>query len=121
MNKRKTGDNYEQMAVHYMETEGYEIVERNYRCRFGEIDIVARDHEGRRVTLVFAEVKYRSSLKFGSPFEAVDIKKQRIINRTAEYYMKERNIDININIRFDVVGILGGEIRLIKNAFEGMS
>lgn len=117
MNKRKTGDWYEQMAVRYLETEGYEILERNYRCRFGEIDIVAKDGRGDNASLVFVEVKYRSSLQFGSPFEAVNLKKQRTIIQTAKYYMKERTIGTDMGIRFDVVGILGRDIKLIKNAF----
>lgn len=117
MNKRKTGDRYEQTAVGYLEAEGYEILERNYRCRFGEIDIVARDRRENEAPLVFVEVKYRSSLRFGSPFEAVHLKKQRTIIQTANYYIKERKIDTATGIRFDVVGILGRDIRLIKNAF----
>lgn len=118
MNKRKTGDRYEQMAVCYLETEGYEILERNYRCRFGEIDIVARDGRGNDGAIVFVEVKYRSSLQFGSPFEAVHLKKQRTIIQTAKNYIKERNINADTRIRFDVVGILGRDIKLIKDAFE---
>lgn len=120
MNKRKIGGRYEQLAVQYLEGKGYKILERNYRCMFGEIDIVAKDGGGKEATLVFLEVKYRSSLRFGSPFEAVDIKKQRTIIQTAKYYMKERKIDTDIKIRYDVVGILGRDIKLIKNAFGGI-
>lgn len=120
MNKRKIGDQYEQMAVLYLEREGYEILERNYRCRFGEIDIIARSKEKDLDVLVFAEVKYRSSSRFGSPFEAVDYKKQQRIIQTANYYMKEKNADADTKVRYDVIGILGSDIRLIKNAFGGM-
>lgn len=120
INKREIGDRYEQMAVIYLEKEGYEILERNYRCRYGEIDIIGRDRQSQETVLVFVEVKYRSSTRFGSPFEAVDLKKQRTIVQTANYYMKERKIDAGTRVRYDVVGILGREIRLIRNAFGGM-
>lgn len=120
MNRRKVGSQYEQMAVLYLEGAGYEILERNYRCRFGEIDIIARSKEKNLDVLVFVEVKYRSSSRFGSPFEAVDYKKQQRIIQTANYYMKERKTGKGTKVRYDVVGILGSDIKLIKNAFGGM-
>ena len=67
-NKRQTGAKYEQAAGFYLEQQGYEIIEYNYRCRFGEIDIIAKDGS----YLVFCEVKYRSCKGKGSPLEAVD-------------------------------------------------
>lgn len=119
-NKRKTGAIFEAKAVQFLESQGYQIVETNYRCRFGEIDIVAWDGKEAGQTLVFAEVKYRSSLRFGSPFEAVDEKKQSVIKKTAQFYIKEHKIPANMNVRYDVVGILGQKISLIKNAFGSM-
>lgn len=113
-NRRAVGSTYEKLAGEYLTSLGYEILEYNFRCRSGEIDIVAR--EGKY--LVFAEVKYRDSGKSGSPLEAVTVKKQRIISRVASYYCLTHGFGEETPCRFDVVGILGEEITLLRNAFE---
>lgn len=112
--RRGTGAVYEQQAAEFLESEGYLILERNFRCRFGEIDIIARD--GRY--LVFAEVKYRASLRAGGPLEAVDFRKQGRISRVADCYCMRRHIMQDVPCRFDVVAVCGGEITLLRNAFE---
>ena len=66
-NKRKTGTDYETIAARFLELKGYRVLERNFRCRTGEIDIIAEDQSDG--SLCFAEVKYRSSLKYGYPKE----------------------------------------------------
>lgn len=114
MNKRAVGTAYEKQAGAYLAGLGYEILEYNFRCRIGEIDIIARDGE----YLVFLEVKYRANAASGSPFDAVDGKKQRIISRVAAYYCLTHGYDETTSCRFDVVAVLGDEISLIKNAFE---
>ncbi len=114
MNKRKTGAAYEQAAGYYLEQQGYVILQYNYRCRVGEIDLVAKDGD----CLVFCEVKYRKTGGSGSPLEAVDFRKQQRIFRCAQYYMMEKRLG-DIPCRFDVVGIEGARITLIKNAFDG--
>ncbi len=114
MNKRKTGAVYEHKAAEYLEKAGFRILEMNYRCRAGEIDIVARD--GRYV--VFCEVKYRSGSRAGSPLEAVDFKKQQVIFRCAQFYLAEHHL-WDVPCRFDVIGIAGGEIAHIRDAFTG--
>lgn len=86
----------------------------NYRCRRGEIDIVAKDGD----CLVFCEVKYRSDEKKGMPLEAVDRRKQNIIFYCAMHYISEYNIG-DVPCRFDVIGITGRKIIHLKNAFEG--
>lgn len=113
-NKRKTGAYYEKMAGEYLQQKGYEILEYNYRCRAGEIDIVARDGE----YLVFCEVKYRKDNKKGTPLEAVTQRKQRTISRCAMFYIMEKGLDGQA-CRFDVAGITGSreQIELIQNAF----
>ena len=73
MNRRKEGAYYENLVAEYLKTQGYEILEKNYRCRIGEIDPIAKEGE----TLVFVEVKYRRDDKMGNPKEAVDRKKQK--------------------------------------------
>jgi putative endonuclease len=123
-NKRQVGTKYEKLAGAFLEKQGYEILCYNYRCFFGEIDIVAKEGE----TLIFCEVKYRSSSVGGNPFEAVDPKKQQIIYRCAMNYLSfedtnsENSQDMHgreIPCRFDVIGFVGEEIYQVKNAFHG--
>lgn len=114
LNKRTVGTAYEKQAGIYLENCGYKIIEYNFRCRMGEIDIIARDGE----YLVFVEVKYRKDETSGNPLEAVDIKKQRIISKVASYYCLTHGYGETTSCRFDVVALLGNEVSLIKNAFE---
>ncbi len=113
-NQRKLGSVYEQAIGFYLEQQGYEIVAFNYRCPLGEIDLIAKDGED----IVFCEVKYRSGKCCGSAAEAVDRKKQKRIWRAALQYLTVNKME-NIPCRFDVIGIEGGKISVIKNAFEG--
>lgn len=112
-NRRKTGSCYEQLAAASLIKMGFKILEYNYRCRLGEIDLIAR--EGRY--LVFIEVKYRTSMNSGDPAEAVDRKKRRKITQTARYYLLTHGYGEDTACRFDVAAILGDEIRLIRDAF----
>lgn len=114
MNKRQVGSTYEKKAAEYLEKQGYRILQMNYRCRQGEIDIVAQE-EG---YLVFVEVKYRRNPGQGLPQEAVSSSKQRVISRVADYYCMTHCHSMEQPCRFDVVAVLGEEIRLIRNAFE---
>lgn len=115
--KTGTGRTGEDLAVCYLESHGYTIVERNYRKRFGEIDIIARDDE----CLVFVEVKTRGNSRFGSPFDAVDLHKQQQISRVALAFMTKYRCR-EIEVRFDVIAVYlekpSPRIELIKNAFE---
>lgn len=90
---------------------GCRILERNYRNHWGEIDLIVKDGD----FLVFTEVKYRSSVRSGFPEEAVDAKKRRRIRNSASLYLAGRSMDIPC--RFDIISILGNEIRWIKDAF----
>ena len=112
-NKRKTGALYEQKAGAYLREKGYEVLEYNYRCKQGEVDIIAKDGE----YLVFCEVKYRSGTGKGYPQEAVDYKKQRTLSRCALFYITEKGLSY-LPCRFDVIGITDQKIELIKNAFD---
>lgn len=113
-NKRKIGSEKEQIAAEYLKNRGYRILETNFRCRQGEIDLIARD--GRY--LVFVEVKYRTDRRAGEPEESVTWGKRRTIFQVAKYYLYRHNLPESTPCRFDVVGIIGEEIRLTKNAFE---
>jgi putative endonuclease len=107
----------ERAAEKFLRRERYTIVERNYRCASGEVDLIALD----RSTIVFVEVKTRTQPGFGSPFEAVDRRKQRQIQRAAQHYLTKNRLH-DRNARFDVVGVWweNGQPRceLVKNAFE---
>ena len=112
-NRRAIGTEYETLACEYLIRHGYQILCRNFRCRQGEIDIIARDRD----YLVFIEVKYRRDEHEGDPAEAVDYRKQKKISRVAEYYCWEKR-KLNQPCRFDVICVLGQEIRHIENAFD---
>ena len=113
MNKRATGTRYEELACAYLKDHGLFVLQKNFRCRIGEIDIVAREGD----TLVFVEVKYRSSSSLGHPEEAVSYYKQQKIIRTAQFYLCRYGISDNVPCRFDILAIEGETIRHIKNAF----
>jgi len=110
---RDIGAATEDSAADYLIEQGMHILARNYRSTFGEIDLIAEE-EG---TIVFVEVKFRRNENFGAPEEAVDSRKQHRIRITAEQYLKERNLPEDTPCRFDVIGILGREVRHTKDAF----
>ncbi|MDQ3385744.1 MAG: YraN family protein [Actinomycetota bacterium] len=110
--RRKLGAEGEDRAARWYEAHGYEVVVRNWRCRDGELDLIVR--RGRRY--VFCEVKARSSLAFGSPLEAVTAVKRRRIRHLAARWLEEAAVRPQ-EIRFDVVGILDGELEVVERAF----
>ena len=114
MNKRSLGTAWEEQAAEFLKREGCEILERNFRGKRGEIDLIVRD--GRY--LVFVEVKYRKNADSGFPEEAVDYRKQRIISRVAQEYLLKKRLSETTPCRFDVVAICGERVRHIKNSFE---
>lgn len=116
-NKRKIGAEAEKIAIDYLLKNNYIILEKNFRCKLGEIDIIANDKD----YLVFIEVKYRKTNKKGLPREAVNIYKQKTIIKVTKYYLVKYNLYDN-NCRFDVLEMIGDmnnlEINLIKDAFQ---
>ena len=112
MNKRKIGSFYEDVVCEYLLNQGIEIIEKNFRCHFGEIDIIGREKN----TLLFIEVKYRKNDQYGMPQEAVTEEKKRVICKCATYYCMKHSYAVSI--RYDVVAILDTQITWIKNAFE---
>jgi putative endonuclease len=114
-NNRLTGTRYESFAAEYLAERGYTLLEKNYRIRMGEIDLILRAPDQ---TLVFCEVKYRRSDRCGSPVEAVDRKKQRIISRVASFYLASHGIGQEVRCRFDIIGITSGhQVTHLENAF----
>jgi len=115
--KKEIGRKGEELALRFLKKRGYQIIERNYVCKMGEMDIIARDRD----ILVFVEVKTRTSTTFGPPQLAVNPKKQSQMSKVALYFLKEKKLE-DVKARFDVVAILlgqkGAEIELIQDAFS---
>ncbi len=114
-NRRTVGTYGENLSLNFLINKGYKILERNYRTRYGEIDIIAQDKN----EVVFVEVKLRHTSDFGMPSESVTTKKQNHIIKSALQYLKAKNL-YNKNIRFDVVAI-GPEqdkVEIIRSAFN---
>ncbi|MCM1090305.1 MAG: YraN family protein [Butyrivibrio sp.] len=112
-NKRQLGADKEQLAAEYLTARGMDILERNFRNRQGEIDIIGRHGQ----YLVFVEVKFRSGTDMGMAVEAVGIHKQRQICKVADYYRMLHHLGDNTAVRYDVLAIQGEEIQWIQNAF----
>jgi len=115
--KKELGKKGEELALRFLKKNGYQIIERNYICKMGEMDIIAREKD----TLVFIEVKTRTSTAFGLPQLAVNASKQRQMSKVALNFLKEKKLE-EAKARFDVVAILlgpqGEEIELIRDAFD---
>lgn len=114
MNTREIGEAMESQAVEYLASHGMRIVERNFRSRQGEIDIIGY-HAG---YLVFVEVKYRKNMRRGSAHDAVGSVKQRKICRTADFYRYIHHLDDTTSVRYDVIAIQGEKFEWIQNAFS---
>jgi len=117
---KKTGELGEEVAANFLISHGYRILERNFRCKGGEVDIIARDPEDK--SLVFIEVKARRGLSYGVPQLAVTPFKQRQISKAALTWLSKNRLH-DTNARFDVIAILlhtDGQhtIDHIINAFE---
>ncbi len=117
-NDQKTGSQGENIAVSFLEKQGYTVLARNYRQRFGEIDIVAEE----RGVLVFIEVKTRKNERYGNPFEAVDTRKQQKLSKMAQHYISYNKME-DSDARFDVVAVrlnqdCHPEVELIRDAFD---
>ncbi len=112
LNTKQKGDYGENKAAAYLKRKGYKILERNYRTRFGEIDIIARKKD----VVAFVEVKARSNDDFGTPDEAVDFRRQCRMCRTAKFYMMNKD---ETSVRFDVIEVYltDGRINHYEDAF----
>ncbi|MDZ4699571.1 MAG: YraN family protein [Rhodothermales bacterium] len=113
-NNQEKGARGEDLAAAYLEGKGFTVVERNYRAKRGEIDLICRHIQHGRVVLVFVEVKMRRGVAFGRPEEAVDARKQVRMEAAAEAYLHLRGLG-EVDCRFDVVGILAGEPPRIRH------
>lgn len=113
--RKERGRTGETAAASFLEKQGVQIIYRNYRCRYGEIDLIGRERD----CLLIVEVKMRKSYRQGRPCEAVDWRKQRKICRVYDYFRMKHRLDDYIPVRFDVVEVDSAcHCHWIKNAFE---
>lgn len=115
MNKRKIGSLQEEIATDYLQANGFVILERNYRCKVGEIDVIACKDD----IIRFIEIKYRKNYNYGYPSEAVSRTKQLKIIRSAQWYINQNKLG-DINCSFDVISICGNNIEYIFNCYGAM-
>jgi len=112
-----TGNQAEELAKEYLQRQGLRLIERQYRCKVGEIDLIMQVQQ----TLIFVEVRYRETDEFGAPEETITLSKQRRLIKTAQFYQQTHAFTENLYSRFDVVAILGSKPNLkitwIPNAF----
>ena len=115
--RQHTGKTGEDMAVDYLRERGYKILERNFHCPFGEMDIIGRQG----AVLTFVEVKTRRTESFGSPSESVGSVKQKKLSRIALFYLQKHRLE-GCEARFDVLAIMlgaqGAQVELIRDAFD---
>lgn len=115
--RQSVGRYGEELALTYLLKKGCSLVEKNYRLRSGEVDIIVLDGD----TLVFVEVKTRKTTHFGSPFDAVDYRKQQQISQTALAFIHQQG-DEGLAVRFDVLAVFldsrQPRIEWLKNAFD---
>lgn len=113
--KKKIGKLGEELAIKYLIDQGYKIIEKNFECKIGEIDIIAKDKN----EIVFIEVKSRKVLVYGEPVDAVDTIKKKHIYRTAQYFLLIHNA-LEVFTRIDVIEVymMNGKYRInhIKKA-----
>lgn len=114
MDNKILGDKGENLAYDYLKKQGLKILERNYKNKIGEIDIICYNKQDDEIC--FVEVKTRSSKEFGLPCEAVNFRKQHKIRKVAELYLIIHK-KLNSKVRFDVLEVLNNEITYIKYAF----
>ena len=112
------GRHYESLALRYLKTQGLRLVEKNYRCSAGEIDLIMQD----KSTLIFVEVRFREDEDYGSAIETVDRRKQLKVRRAAAHYLLLHKIHDVFQCRFDVIGITkkNNDVQFswLPNAFE---
>ena len=111
------GQRGETLGWNFLKKQGYALMEKNYRTRLGEIDVVARKDQ----TVVFIEIKTRRDTRFGLPEEAVDWRKRQKLSRLAESYLQEKGLE-DQPVRFDILSITWDGMRepqfsLLEDAF----
>lgn len=114
---KEIGRAAEDTACRYLQQQGLKLVERNYHCRQGEIDLIMRDD----ITTVFVEVRYRASRSYGSAAETVTSRKQGKILASAQHYLQQNKRAANQPCRFDVIALSADALQGKHNAIEWIS
>ena len=122
LNKNNAGLEAEKLAATFLANQGLKLVAQNYHCRFGEIDLIMTDAK----TLVFVEVKLRTSSHFGGAAASITPQKQQKIILTAQYYLQQANYKTEPACRFDAILVSKADLKVddlkhiewIRNAFE---
>ena len=114
INRRQIGDRKEQQAKSFLSSQGLTFVEQNFNCRYGEIDLIFVEPDSS--TLIFVEVRYRNSRKFGGAAASVTLSKQSKVKKAALFYVAQRKLDCNI--RFDVIAFEQEELNWHPSAFS---
>ncbi|MHB8220757.1 MAG: YraN family protein [Acidimicrobiales bacterium] len=112
LDRRRLGAVGEDAAAAWYRAAGYQVLDRNWRCAEGEIDLVCR----RGGTVVVCEVKTRGTPTFGSPFEAVTVSKRRRLRGLGARWLREHEVRC-VCVRFDVAGVIHGRVEVIEGAF----
>lgn len=112
--RQQQGQAAEAEACRHLQQQGLELIERNYRCRQGEIDLIMRDGK----STVFVEVRYRSNPNFGGAAASVDPRKQGKLIATASHYLQQHHALAQQPARFDVIAIAPGTLEWIRDAFQ---
>lgn len=115
MDTLEIGYQAEQQACTFLEKKGLKLLARNYRCVFGEIDLIMRDYDD---TVVFVEVRKRSHDDFATAIESVTLTKQRKVIKTATHYLQRQNWFDKVSCRFDIIGLVHDEIEWLQDAFS---
>lgn len=104
----------EKQACDFLKTKGLRLITKNYRCLYGEIDLIMQEND----TLVFIEVRLRSHMDYGTALESIDSRKQQKLLKSATHYLQKHHLIDKIDCRFDVVGFSNSTIDWIKDAFS---
>lgn len=107
------GAQFETLAQHFLECQGYRLLQRNFFSFWGEIDLIMHNKQG----LIFVEVRYRKQANYGSPLDSIDSKKQRRIEHTAELFLKRHRQYRHLTYRFDAITIDEQSLQWYKDAF----
>ncbi|MFN0116842.1 MAG: YraN family protein [Elusimicrobiota bacterium] len=112
--RQRLGKEGETKALEFLENKGFKLIEKNYRCREGEVDLICQDKN----TIVFVEVKNRTSETYGLPQEAVTLNKKRKMIKAALTFLQEKNM-WDQSVRFDVVSVGSEKLTHFRGAFGG--
>ena len=114
LSRKDKGTWYEQKACKLLKNAGLSLLQKNYHCPFGEIDLIMRDKD----EIVFIEVRGRTKTHFACALESIDSHKQKKLLKSAQHYLHTKNWIDKVNCRFDVVGFNEQKTTWIKDAFS---